>query len=145
VRYPGVSPTQLQSLNGFGAQDLSGQPTEFAPKWSGDLTATYSTDLARQFRFTAELSSYFSTTYNYANNGTDDPLLDQAGYARLDTRLSLETPNRRWAFDVIGKNLTDRIIIAGGTGGTSLPSSLGSLLLRREQGRNVAAQVRYRW
>jgi outer membrane receptor protein involved in Fe transport len=161
VRYPNVTLTGLQTFcrsratapgcaaqfpNGVPAsQDLSGHPTEFAPKWSGNLTATYSTDLWREYRFTGEVSSYFSTTYNYANNGTDDPLLDQAGYARLDSRLSLETPDRRWAFDVIGKNLTDRIIIAGGTGGTSLPSSLGSLLLRKDQGRNVAVQVRYRW
>jgi outer membrane receptor protein involved in Fe transport len=160
VRYPNVTLTGIQTFcrshpkdptcsaqfpAGVPAlQDLSGHPTEFAPRWSGDLTATYSTDF-RRYRFTAELSGYFSTTYNYANNGTDDPLLDQAGYVRLDSRLSLETPDRRWALDVIGKNLTDRIIIAGGTGGTSLPSSLGSLLLRKDQGRNVAVQVRYHW
>jgi iron complex outermembrane recepter protein len=126
-------------------QDLSGHPTEFAPRWSGNVSAAYSTAVPRDYRFTAEVNAYFSATYNYANNGTDDPLLNQAAYTRLDCRLSLETPDRRWALDVIGKNLTDRIIIAGGTGGTSLPSSLGSILVRKDEGRNVAAQVRYRW
>jgi len=161
VRYPNVTLTGVQTFcrshanapdclaqfpNGVPAlQDLSGHPTEFAPRWSGDLAATYARDLPREYRFTAELSAYFSTTYNYANNGTDDPLLDQAGYVRLDSRVSLETADSRWAFDVIARNLTDRIIITGGTGGTSLPSSLGSLLLRKDQGRNVAVQVRYHW
>jgi outer membrane receptor protein involved in Fe transport len=161
VRYPNVTLTGVQTfcrshatvpdcLTRFPGgvpvlQDLSGHSTEFAPRWSGNLSAAYSTNLPREYHFIAELSTYFSTTYNYANNGTDDPLLDQAGYARLDSRLSLEAPDRRWALDVIGKNLTDRIIIAGGTGGTSLPSSLGSLLLRKDQGRNVAVQFRYQW
>jgi iron complex outermembrane receptor protein len=160
VHYPNVTLTGLQTFcrahltdptcaaqfpGGVPAlQDLSGHPTEFAPRWSGDLTATYSTDLPR-YRFIAEVSGYFSTTYNFANNGTDDPLLDQAGYARLDCRMTLETLNGHWAFDVIGKNLTDRTIITGGTGGTSLPSSLGSLLLRKDEGRSGGAQVRYHW
>jgi len=144
--HPTVPDCLAQFPGGVPAlQDLSGHPTEYAPRWSGDLAAAFSTALPHEYRLTTEVSAYFSTQYNYANNGTDDPLLEQPGFTRLDSRVTLETPDRRWALDVIGKNLTDRIIIAGGTGGTSLPSSLGSLLLRKEEGRNVAAQVRYRW
>jgi iron complex outermembrane recepter protein len=161
IRYPNVTLTSLQSFCRANAavadcaaqfpagvpaaQDLSGRPTGFAPRVSGSLTATYSTALPRDYKLTTEASALFSSSYFYANNGTDDDLLNQSGYARLDTRVSLETPDRRWAFDVIGKNLTDKIIIAGGTGGTSLPSSLGSTLLRKEEPRNFAFQVRYHW
>jgi iron complex outermembrane recepter protein len=161
IRYPNVTLTSLQSFCRSNAavpdcavqfpagvpaaQDLSGRPTGFAPRVSGSLTATYSTALPKDYKLTTEASALFSSSYFYANNGTDDDLLNQSGYARLDTRVSLETPDRRWAFDVIGKNLTDKIIIAGGTGGTSLPSSLGSTLLRKEEPRNFAFQVRYHW
>jgi iron complex outermembrane recepter protein len=143
---PAVAYCAMQFPGGVPAlQNLSGHPTEFAPRWSGDLSAAYSADLPRNYRFSAEMGGYFSSNYNYANNGTDDPLLQQPGYIRLDGRLSFESVDQRWAVDLIGKNLTDRIIVAAGTGGTSLPSSLGSLLLQRQMTRNFALQFRYHW
>ncbi len=165
VRYPNVSDTQLQTFcharanlgntgciaafggNGDpgGLQDLSGKPTGFAPRWSGSLTGTFTADLPRAFHFTGDLSAYYSTWYYDANVGTDDPLLTQPGYVRLDARLSLEIPGRQWAFDVIGKNLTSRLITQAGTGATALPTSLGSLIVQEQAPRNVAAQVRYRF
>jgi iron complex outermembrane recepter protein len=161
VSYPNVTPTGLQSFchanptvaycaaqfpgGAPTLQNLSGQPTEFAPRWSGDVSADYSIDLPRSLKFSSQLGAYFTSNYNYANNGTNDPLLQQPGYVRLDGRLTLESLDQRWAVDIIGKNLTDRIIVAAGTGGTSLPSSLGSLLLQRQETRNFAVQFRYHW
>jgi hypothetical protein len=69
----------------------------------------------------------------------------QAAYERLDGRVSLESPGDRWAVDIVMKNLTDRLIVGGGTGGTSLPTSTGSTLVQTEQPRNVAVQARYKW
>ena len=126
-------------------QSLSGEPTNFSPKWSGSVGALYAAALPRGFHFTGEVDVYGSTRYFFANNGTDDPELMQAGYARLDGRLSLDGPNGHWGADVILKNLTNRLIVDGGTGGTSLPTSTGSTVIQTEQPRNVAAQIRYRW
>jgi outer membrane receptor protein involved in Fe transport len=165
VGYPNVTETQLQTfchtktnlgdtgcIVAFGGngdpgalQDLSGKPTGFAPRWSGSLTGTLTADLPRAFHFTGDLSAYYSTWYYDANVGTDDPLLTQSGYIRLDLRLSLETPGRGWGVDIIGKNLTSRLITQGGTGATALPTSLGSLVVQEQAPRNVAAQVRYRF
>ena len=72
-------------------------------------------------------------------------LFDFLTNAQLDGRLTLEGPNGHWAVDVILKNLTDKIIIFGGAGGTSLPASNGSTLLQIDQPRNVAVQARYQW
>jgi outer membrane receptor protein involved in Fe transport len=69
----------------------------------------------------------------------------QPGYARTDGRLSLEGPDAHWAIDIVLKNLTDKRIVSGGAGGTSLPTSTGSTLMLIEQPRNVAVQARYRW
>ena len=132
--------------NGVGAtQDLSGQPTSFAPTWSGSATASYTATLPRGYHFITEADVYASTTYFYGNGGTDDPEQMQPGYARLDGRLSFEGPSGRWAVDLILKNMTDKIIILGGAGGTSLPVSTGSTLLQVDQPRNVAIQARYQW
>jgi len=126
-------------------QDLSGQPTSFAPTWSGSAAASYSFALPRQYHFITEADVFGSTRYFFGNNGTDDPEQMQPGYARLDGRLSFEGPDARWAVDIVLKNLTNRRIVSGGAGGTSLPTSTGSTLLLNEQPRNVAIQARYKW
>ena len=125
-------------------QNLSGRPTGFAPKWSGNLTASYVADLG-SYRLTTDVTGLYSSSYYYANNGTDDDQLKQGKYGRLDFSVALESPNRRWQLSLIGKNMTDAYIVSGGNGGTSLPSSLGSILYARDEPRNVAVQIRYKW
>ena len=115
--------------------DLSGQPTNYAPHWSGSVTANYSIPLPGGYEFATELSPYFTSAYN-TNNG--DPFYEVRAYGRLDGRLSFEAPGGRWALDLIGKNLTDRTIVAG-----QYPSNFNMYLLRKEQPRNVALQFRY--
>jgi iron complex outermembrane receptor protein len=132
--------------NGVPAsQNLAGQPTSYAPNVSGSVLTSYTAVLPRGYRFITEASVNATTTYFYGNGGTDDPQQKQPGYARLDGRLSLESPESHWALDVILKNLTDKIIILGGAGGTSLPASAGSTLLQIDQPRNVSVQARYTW
>jgi len=158
VSYPNVTPTYIQSFchsnptasgctalypEGAGlTQDLSGRPTDYAPKWSGSVTGTYSVNLPRNYSLTSAVTGILSTSYFNGNSSTDDPLLLQGGYARLDARLTLESPDKRWAIDLIGKNLTNVYILGGGNGATGLPTSLGSLLLQREPPRTYALQVR---
>jgi iron complex outermembrane receptor protein len=126
-------------------QDLSGQPTSYAPTVSGTVSASYTAALPRGYHFITEADVNATTNYFYGNGGNDDPEQKQPGYARLDGRLTLESPSTRWAVDVILKNLTDKIVVFGGAGGTSLPASNGSTLLQVDQPRNVAVQARYTW
>jgi outer membrane receptor protein involved in Fe transport len=140
VSYPNVSPTQIQQFFGVSNQDLSGRPTEFAPKWSGSVTGTFTTALPGDYRLTADVTDLFSSPYFLS--GTDDPTVEQSSYQRLDGRVSIETPDRRWAFDVVGKNLTDRNILTFAAPYTLSP---GSLYQAKQQSRSVAAQVRFKW
>ena len=165
LKYPGVTDTAAQAYCSTGKnyttlpscqlafpngapptlQDLSGQPTEFAPTWSGSVTAAYTVALPRGLHFITEADVYASTSYFFAVSGTNDPELSQPGYARLDGRFTLEGPNGHWAVDVILKNLTDKEIFLGGAGGATLPASQGTTLLQLDQPRNVAVQARYQW
>jgi len=143
---PNIAACKAEFPGGVGpVQDLSGKPTNFAPTWSGSATASYNFALPRGYHFITEADVFGSTQYFFANNGTDDPELVQPGYARVDGRFSFEGPDSRWAVDIVLKNLTDKRIVSGGAGGTSLPTSTGSTLLLVEQPRNVAVQARYRW
>lgn len=124
----------------LGKQDLSGRPTQFAPKWTGNLTGAYSIPLLGRYQLTTELSAYFSSS-SYLHPTLDEDMR-QDDYVRLDGRLTFGPGDGRWAIDVIGKNLTDKTILAFIT---TQPTALGSNILQREQPRNVAAQFRYRW
>jgi iron complex outermembrane receptor protein len=140
VRYPNVTPTQLQILNSQAVQDLSGRPTYFAPRWSGSLSGSYRAQLPADYHLTGELTTF--ATSSYFLDGTDDPTVSQDAFVRFDARLSLESPGGRWTLDLIGKNLSNRNILSFGQ---AMPLSLGSVAVQKEQPRSVAAQVRFHW
>jgi iron complex outermembrane recepter protein len=140
--YPNVSPTSPQQLAGITIQDLSGQPTAFAPRWSGTLAGDYTAHLPGDYQLVAEVSETASSHYFLTGNGNDDPLQTQGMYAKTDARLSFESPGGRWAIDLIGKNLTDRSILLFAA---NQPTALGSLLVQKETPRNAAIQFRYHW
>jgi iron complex outermembrane receptor protein len=89
-----------------------------------------------------ETSPYFTSGYFLAGAGTDDPFEYQGSYVRLDARLGLESADKHWNIDLIGKNLTSRTIL---TYGSPLPTTTGSFVYGKEMPRNVAIQGRYRF
>jgi outer membrane receptor protein involved in Fe transport len=131
--YPNADPSVF-TVNPGAYQDLSGKQTLFAPRWSGSISATYRLSLPGGFALTAIASPYFSSSY-YLHQ-TDEPQFQQKQYTRLDARLTLESPDRKWALDLIGQNLTDKVIIT---------SFAGPFTASKAIPRNVAAQVRYHW
>jgi len=140
ARYPDGPPTLLdQGMPpglGITAENLTGRPTLFAPRWSGSLTVAYSMSLPGNYQFTAELMPYFSTGYFLQGDASDDPLLYQSGYSRLDGRLAIQNADGHWSVDLIGKNLTNRVI---------LKSFGGPFLASKEEPANFAVQFRYHW
>jgi iron complex outermembrane recepter protein len=132
VSFPDASATTLALFNGVQVSDLSGQATQYAPRWSGSLNARYTLFLPGGFQFITQASPYFSSRY-FIQSG--DPFYIVDAYTRLDGRVSLESPDGHWAVDIIGKNLTDRIITTGWGGSFNLES--------KQEPRNVAVQVRY--
>jgi outer membrane receptor protein involved in Fe transport len=117
-------------------QSLNGKPLDFAPDWSGAVTAEYRAPVMGGYKLTGSLTPIFTSSY-YNSNGTDDPLFRIPGSVRLDGKLTLDNPTERWAVDLIGRNLTDKVI----------PLSIGSNTTQggKEEPRNVAVQFRYRW
>jgi iron complex outermembrane recepter protein len=140
VSYANAAPSALEQANGLAAQNLSGAQTEYAPTWSGSVTARFGAILPNNFRITADIIPYFTSAYYLL--ASEDEAGRQSQYVRLDARLSLETPDRHWAFDLIGKNLTNRQILEFST---IAPTSPGSYFVDKQAGANAAVQARYRW
>jgi iron complex outermembrane recepter protein len=139
--YPNAGPSTLEQAQGIKIQDLTGRPTSLAPRWSENVTASYGVPLGGGYLFTSEAVGFCSAQY-FLSSGTDDPLLSQGDYCRLDGRLVLEAPNSRWNVAVLGRNLTNRNILDMGS---ALPTSAGSFIVNKEQPRNVAVQFEVRF
>jgi iron complex outermembrane recepter protein len=118
--------------------DISGTRTDYAPRWSSGVTAAYSHAVSDAYRLTGELNAYQVSAYQFN-------LLDELtmSYVRLDSRLTLESPQSRWALDVIGRNLTD--VAIRGYGGFPPGAGQTGINLNAMQPRNFAVQVRFKW
>ena len=132
--FPNASPTTLQVQNKITSQSLSGSPLDFASKWSGSLSADYMVNLPGDFRLTAEVTPIFESPY-FNSNGSDDPVMLIKSSLRWDGRITLEQPDKRWAIDLIGKNITNRVIAVAQN------ASIGG----KEEPVNVSLQLRYHW
>jgi outer membrane receptor protein involved in Fe transport len=123
-------------------QNLSGRPTTFAPRWSGNFVGTYTVDLPAGYEMQMEASPYFSSSYFLTGSGSDDPFLSQGSYVRVDARLGLLSSDGHWNVDLIGKNLTSRTVL---TYGSPVPTTVGTFVYGKAMPRNVAIQARYRF
>jgi len=112
--------------------DLSGSQMLNAPKWSGTLSASYSHDIWSGYRLTGEVSGIGSSNWYY--NILDN--LDGA-YWMMGARLTVASPDKHWFFDVIGKNLNDRVVQASGYEASTQTT--------KQEPRSVAAQIRYQF
>ena len=121
-------------------QNLSGRPTQYDPDWSGNVDAAYGHDLGSRYRVTLEGTAIFTTGYYLTN--TDDPLTRQDGYTKIDARIGLDRDHGRLVLELIGKNLNNRIIKTFTNG---VPTSTGTIYAAKEEPRNVAVQLRFRW
>jgi outer membrane receptor protein involved in Fe transport len=155
VHYPNATATTLQQYCAVAyvlpycapfsqpvsaTADLSGQTTAEAPRWSGNIRAEYRIELPHDTALTTEISSYLTTSYSATGANPTDPLFRVPRYALLNVRVSFEASTGHWGLDVIGKNLTDHVIVSN-IGGASSSLYSGS----KEMRSNVAVQVRTRW
>jgi len=127
----------LQTLAGTKFQDLTGQTTPFAPRWSADWSIVYEIPVAANLKLRTQndLFGRAAELLNFNN----DPYSAQGGYVREDLTLALASA-AGWELAVIGKNLTDRTIR---TYAAAYPTSLGSFIYMTEPPRNVTLQLKY--
>jgi outer membrane receptor protein involved in Fe transport len=122
-----------------GVQDLSGEPTQFAPEWSGSVGVNYEVPVGAVL-LRAGVDANFTTGYFIPSD--NDPNVEQGGFGKLNARLAIADPNDRWELAVIGRNLTDRLTTHWGN---DLPLFNGSYFKFVDRPRSVAAQATWRF
>ena len=120
-------------------QDLSGKDRAFAPKFSGNVGANYTTLLHSSLRLGLDANLYFSS--RFLQQPTADPRIAQPGYAKLDARISLGGEDGRWEVALVGKNLTDKLTASYRQ---IVPSAVGSIAALADPPRTVGVQLTFR-
>lgn len=101
-------------------QDLSGEPRGLAPKWRGNLGFNYRHPVGSGLELGLAGNLKFADDYTlseYITNAVQD------SYVLLDASVGLGSDDGRWTVAVIGRNLTDEIIL---TSAADAPSTGGN-------------------
>jgi outer membrane receptor protein involved in Fe transport len=110
----------------YTEQNLAGSPTVQAPDWSGNAGFTYKAAVADslKFAFTGDLNGM--SRYYFSEQ--EGPGTIQGGYVLIDSsiRLISQRGHTEWTLALIGKNLTNRWIIAGGSDRPNSGSGTGT-------------------
>lgn len=138
--YPGQPCTVAQAV-AFGspngcAQDLSGAPTQFASRWTGNFTADYEFPVAPDLKLAAGIAVFARSKYNASTN--NEPLHIQPGFAKIDAHLALKEEGGRWTLSVFGKNLTDKQTLEFGAKAPAAGEALSGF---RSRGREIGLRM----
>jgi iron complex outermembrane receptor protein len=124
-----------------GVQDLKGRPLTFAPDVSANIGFSYDTPVTDGWKL--GLTGNLSYSDSYYTNLTDDDLARQHSYAKVDASLRLYSDDNKYEFAVIGRNLTNKLILASTAdkpGGA--PGDIFGGIIR---GREITVQATYHY
>ena len=91
-------------------QDVSGKPTEFAPKYSAMLGADYMIPLTTNLELTLGADLAYSDSFFTINDY--DPATEQGAFTKFNARIALGDAAGKWFVALVVKNLTDEITLA---------------------------------
>lgn len=122
-------------------------------KFAGRAGFTFETPVSGSgwsVRVTSDVS--YTSKYNFSDALRPDAV--QKGYAKLDAALALNGPNERWTLSVIGRNLTNKLVVtaandipfAGGTGtGTAGPGVTADMSAFVDNPREVFVELAFKF
>jgi outer membrane receptor protein involved in Fe transport len=124
-----------------GTVDLSGKPVALAPKFMGTIGFSYDTPVSNWLNIGLTSDVKFSSGYwaqDQEPNGSR-----QKSYAKLNASIRFHDPDDKWEFAVIGRNLTNEMILL--TSGDTPGGGPGQLTGTLDRGREIAIQATARF
>lgn len=122
---------QLEFGGVFNGQDYEGRTPPKAPEFAARLGATFDrivTASGIALRWNGDLS--YTSQYNFSDALRPDAVQD--AFTKVDTSISLIAPDERWTVSLIGRNLTNELVVTAGNdipfaGGTGTGTTSGVL------------------
>lgn len=135
--------TFLQPGGAGGTIDLDGRRGSQAPKWAGNIAADWSIPL------NDSLELFLSGNAAY-NDGyiTDEATLNdyvQPSFWLLDANVAIGHPDGNWKLSLVAQNLTDEIFTITTGGRPFLPPGGDDFVMTQNRGRQVFAEISFRF
>ncbi|MCK9541024.1 MAG: TonB-dependent receptor [Novosphingobium sp.] len=94
------------------ANDVSGRPLPFAPKWSGSVGFNFDHPISDEgTKFRANATFVFSSSYLANSNGAQDPLDFENGYTQVNGGIGIHNEEKGWALDLSVRNLLNEYYV----------------------------------
>lgn len=116
----------------YNNQVFSGRTPPKAPEWAGTIGGAYDFAVASNVSGRVTLDANYSSEYNYTDTLRPDGVQD--AYTQVHASIALMNEERGWKLSLIGRNLTDELVIntandmtatgAGTTGAPTPPSGI---------------------
>lgn len=92
-------------------QNLTGAPLSVAPSWVGNFGVSYDTPVGKGLVAGLSVDTRFSSSYLVSGFGAEHSR--QPKYGMIDASLRIGSEDEKWELAVIGKNLTNKLYVAG--------------------------------
>ncbi len=125
-------------------EDLDGRDAARAPKWSGNIAFDWMIPLGDTLELGLGGNAIFSDDY-LTNEDTFANDFVQDGYITFDARVSIGAADKKWQLAVVGNNLNDEIWTNTSAGRPFLPVGGDDVILTQNRGRQVFAEVSFRF
>lgn len=120
--------------------NIAGEPLLYASKWTANFEAHHKLALGDNLQLDTTLDA--SVRSRYVDSDDYSPIYGiQPSYVKFDARVQIGRPDGRWAFAVVGKNLTN-VLSVGDSLDLPFPITPISRSMRwLDSGRSVALEV----
>jgi iron complex outermembrane receptor protein len=135
--------TFLQPGGAGGTIDLNGRRGSQAPEWSGNIAVDWTVPLSDSLELFLSGNAAYNDGYI-----TDEATLNdivQPSFWTLDTNVSVGHPDGKWKLALVATNLTDEIFVITSGGRPFLPPGGDDSVLTQNRGRQVFAEVSFRF
>lgn len=136
----GCTVAQAAASTGVCVQSVTDEMPPYASDFSGNIGVNFTYPVNSSLVFEADLGMRFMGEYDLSVDR--DANIRQDAWQKYDLRLGLSNTDSTWEIAVIGKNLSDEVVMSDGD---DVVASPGSYFVVVERGRTIALQARYNW
>lgn len=135
--------TFLQPGGAGGTVDLNGRRGSQAPEWSGNIAVDWTVPLSDSLELFLSGNAAYNDGYI-----TDEASLNdfvQPSFWTLDSNISVGHPDGNWKLALVATNLTDEIFVITSGGRPFLPPGGDDVVLTQNRGRQVFAEISFKF
>ncbi|WP_345889688.1 TonB-dependent receptor [Spongiibacter thalassae] len=125
--------------------DFSGKTNQYVADYSGNVLLAYESPLGDEFMLRANLDAIFTGAYHPSPNLDDR--IKQDAYVQYNGRIALSSIDGVWEVALLGKNLSDELVVAYGVDAPTAKTITGATTHHGliNPPRTLALQASYRW